>query len=78
MIYSPFFEGYYNNPSEEEILKFQNALLEKLNVTFLEDIDKCVVPLEYTYDTAAHMNDFGKDYYTNLIYEGLSTNHVGE
>ena len=42
-----------------------------MNCNFMIDIAECELPIDYIYDEILHANDFGKEYYTNLIYEGL-------
>ena len=72
MLYGAFPGVFYNNPSQTEISEFEKALEKELNLQFIVDMNKCVVPEDYIYNAIIHLNDAGKDYYTNLIYEGLS------
>ena len=70
LIYSPYFSGEYKmNP--DEISKYQNDFESKFKVNLLASIDKSAVPLSFIYNGSLHMNDKGKKYYTDLIYEGL-------
>ena len=71
IIYAPFCHGYYDFDSKDEATGYQKQLEEAMNCNFMVDIAECALPVDYIYDGILHANDLGKEYYTNLIYEGL-------
>ncbi len=71
LTHAPIFEGAVIS-SDEEINLYQEELEERLPVPFLSDLREVLMPLEYIYNGAMHMNDAGKRYYTHKLYEDLS------
>lgn len=72
MLYAAFPSVYYNHPTDAELSEYERSLEQRLGLDFIVDIKDCVVPNEYIYNDILHLNDQGTDYYTKLLYEGLS------
>ena len=72
IIYASFCHGYYDFDSKDEASEYQKQLEEAMNCNFMVDIAECeLLSVDYIYNEILHANDWEKECYTNLIYEGL-------
>lgn len=71
MVFPPFYTGYYSDYSDEKADVYQHEFEKKVKKKLILDLKDCKVPLEYIFDATIHMNDYGKEYYTNMLCEGI-------
>ena len=71
MAYAPIIYSSVTS-SKDEIQEYTTGLKNTFDVPFIFDLEDVFVTKKYVYDLPMHMNNTGKVFYTDMIYNGLS------
>lgn len=72
MAFGPIYKNAFEDSGDAQgMLSLQKRLTDSIDVQFVNSIAESLVPEEYCYNGARHLNDVGTRYYSNLLGDKL-------
>ena len=71
LAYGPIYSGSIDDANDEGVLAYQEQLEKSLGISFINTISESLVPKEYCFNGARHLNNAGTNYYSTLLGDRL-------